>query len=63
MWIENNKPAAFPLDDITELKVEIADTDIKFKKLELQNVSDDVQSSDSPTPVQLEYAVYELQSP
>jgi hypothetical protein len=63
MWIENNKPAAFPLDDITELKVEIADTDIKFKKLELQNVSDDVQSSDSTTPVQLEYAVYELQSP
>jgi len=43
--------------------VQIADTSIGLKQLELQTSSDDVQSPDSTTPVQLGYNVYELADP
>jgi hypothetical protein len=63
MWITSNAPATYPGDSVAAATVQIADTSIGLKKLELQTSSDDVQSSDSTTPVQLEYAVYELDSP
>jgi hypothetical protein len=63
MWIYISVPATYPGDSVAAATVQIADTSIGLKKLELQTSSDDVQSSDSTTPVQLEYAVYELDSP
>jgi hypothetical protein len=63
MWINSSVPATYPGDSVAAATVQIADTSIGLKKLELQTSSDDVQSSDSTTPVQLEYAVYELDSP
>ena len=60
MWIDVVKPATYPADSIATSKIDIADTSITLKKLELQSSSDDVQSPDSTTPVQIEYAVYEL---
>jgi hypothetical protein len=62
MWLDKDAQTSFPADDVTDLKVEVADTSISFKNLELQSISDDVQSIDSTTPVQMEYAIYELQS-
>lgn len=62
MWIDNNMPSAYPADTIATATVEVAGENIQFKQLELQNSSDDVQSQDSTTPVQMEYAIYELQT-
>lgn len=64
MWIdETSRPSAFPTDTYSTAIVTVAGTTIKFKTLEKQTISDDVQSPDSTTPVSMEYAVYELDSP
>lgn len=63
MWVDTDKPSAYPDDSPTTAKVEVADLNMSFKKLELQTSSDDVQSPDSTTPVQIEYAIYELDNP
>lgn len=65
MWIDDGKPADYPLDTLTNGKVEIiADGEyISFPQLELNTSSDDVQSQDTMTPVNLEYAIYEIKYP
>jgi hypothetical protein len=63
MWIdESSRPATFPTDTYADAIVTVAGLTIKFKTLEKQTISDDVQSPDSTTPVSMEYAIYELQA-
>ena len=63
MWINDSQPSTYPGDSVAAATVQIADTSIGLKQLELQTSSDDVQSPDSTTPVQLGYNVYELADP
>jgi hypothetical protein len=60
MWLEDGRPTAFPADSIDDLKVEVAGASMSFKNLELNTNSDDVQSQDSTTPVNIEYNIYQL---
>ena len=47
-------------DDLTLLTLNIDDQVFKLKSLELQSVSDDVQTGDSTVPLTVEYAVYDI---
>jgi len=62
MWIDPAMPATYPADVLATAVLNVADTSMSFKNLQLQTSSDDVQSSDSTTPVQIEYAIFELDS-
>ena len=62
MWIDPTRPSAFPSDSIATAVVSVADTSMSFADLELTSISDEVQSSDSTTPVSMEYAVYQVES-
>lgn len=62
MWIDLAQPGTYPADTLASAVVSVADTSMTFHNLQLQTSSDDVQSPDSTTPVQIEYAIYELDS-
>jgi hypothetical protein len=47
-------------DDLTLLTLNIDDQVFKLKSLELQSVSDDVQTGDVMVPLTVEYAVYDI---
>jgi hypothetical protein len=48
-------------DFVNTLYINIGTTQIKMKRAERNVDRDDVQSGDSPTPINVEYAVYELE--
>ena len=62
MWLDPSKPGTYPADKIATAKVNVADASMSFSQLELTSISDDVQSQDSTTPVNVEYAIYQVQS-
>lgn len=50
------------VDSLTSLYINVDSTQLKTKRLELTSKTDAVQGAETPTPISVEYAIYEIEA-